>query len=104
MNGLGLCPHPLLPTATNHPNPLTCHKPKGVKDVQEADADGGQGADHTLLSWAPLDVGEEQQEKTADSHHHQVDGDVGLGRTAVQMHGPWRDMVECQNDYYDDDY
>lgn len=65
----------------------TRYEPAEIVEVQEGHAARGNSRDQRVLEHGSC-VGQQQSKKDGHSHHYQVNGNVGLYWTLVQMFHP----------------
>lgn len=75
---------------------VTCDKPAEEEDrgqrVPDFAGAGQRGGGLVFPLLGARQAGDQTQHQTKDPHHYQVDGDVGVSRTLLQVHRPDRDL------------
>lgn len=73
---------------------LTCNKPAEEEEGGEGVPGGAEPAERVgglVFGLAGAgQAGQQRQDQAEDPQHDQVDGDVGLPRTVLQMDRPWK--------------
>ena len=73
----------------------TCNEPAETEEVQDDRADRAHDRNHAVPGVGP-GVGQRQRDEAGRSQHYEVNGDVGLYWTTVQMYSPYEAGVQNQ--------